>query len=251
MAVAAFIWFALRQPETLSEERRIRFSPARLGAALGEILRNRIAFGYTLGAGLVFGAFLGYLNSAQQIFQVQYGLGRLFPVYFAIVALALGTASVSNSKLVMRHGMQRLARRSLVAVVGLSTVFWLLAYSWSGHPPLWTLMLYLLTCFFSIGILFGNLNARAMEPLGHIAGTGAAVVGSAQTVISLILGVVIGQSYNGTILPLVGGFAVLGIAAFGVVAWAERGRETGASPHAETDAPAPEAAAVSGKGLGD
>jgi len=31
--------------------------------------------------------------------------------------------------------------------------------------------------FFGVGLLFGNLNALAMEPLGHIAGTGSAVVG--------------------------------------------------------------------------
>ena len=47
----------------------------------------------------------------------------------------------------------------------------------SGHPALWALMTYLMLSFFGIGLLFGNLNALAMQPLGHIAGTGAAVVG--------------------------------------------------------------------------
>jgi DHA1 family bicyclomycin/chloramphenicol resistance-like MFS transporter len=82
---------------------------------------------------------------------------------------------------------------------------------------------YLLVAFYGIGILFGNLNALAMEPLGHIAGTGAAVVGSLSTMISLVLGTAIGQSYNGTVLPLVGGFAVLGLSALVAVRWAGRG----------------------------
>ena len=68
--------------------------------------------------------------------------------------------------------------------------------------------------------LFGNLNALAMEPLGRIAGVGAAVIGSLSTLISLLLGTMIGQSYNGTVLPLVGGFAILSIIAFFVVGWA-------------------------------
>jgi len=74
-------------------------------------------------------------------------------------------------------------------------------------------------------MLFGNLNALAMETLGHIAGVGAAVIGSLSTLISLFLGTLIGQSYNGTVLPLVTGFALLSIAAFGVIEWTEKGRK--------------------------
>ena len=73
--------------------------------------------------------------------------------------------------------------------------------------------------FFGLGILFGNLNALAMEPLGHIAGVGAAVVGSLSTFISLLLGTFIGQIYNGTVLPLIGGFAIYSITAIIVMRW--------------------------------
>ena len=54
--------------------------------------------------------------------------------------------------------------------------------------------------------LFGNLNALAMEPLGHMAGLGAALIGAISTFISLPFGWLIGQLYDGTVLPLVGGF---------------------------------------------
>ena len=60
-------------------------------------------------AGLVFGAFVGYLVSAQQIFQKQYGLGPLFPLSFAALSLAIGSASIVNGRLVMRFGMRLLA----------------------------------------------------------------------------------------------------------------------------------------------
>ena len=63
-----------------------------------------------------------------------------------------------------------------------------------------------------------------MEPLGHIAGVGAAVIGSLTTLISLILGTAIGQSYDGTVLPLIAGFALLGLAATAVMRWIERGK---------------------------
>ena len=91
----------------------------------------------------------------------------------------------------------------------------------AGHPPLWFLVLYLMMTFFGIGILFGNLNALAMEPLGHLAGIGAAVVGSLSTLISLLLGTMIGRSYDGTILPLVASIAILAGLSIFVVRWTE------------------------------
>jgi DHA1 family bicyclomycin/chloramphenicol resistance-like MFS transporter len=229
LAVTAFAWFALRQPETLTEDRRKPFSPRGIGLAVVETCKNRIAFGYTVAAGLIFGAFIGYLASAQQIFQELYGLGRLFPVYFAVLALSIGSASYVNARLVMRFGMRFLSDRALLVLCGFSAVSFLAAFALSGQPPLWALMAYLMIAFFCIGILFGNFNSLAMQSVGHIAGVAAAVVGSLTTFISLALGTTIGQAYNGTVLPLVGGFALLGLGSLGVMRWAEAGRPTPAA----------------------
>ncbi|MFZ4656810.1 MAG: multidrug effflux MFS transporter [Caldilineaceae bacterium] len=214
-------WFTLRQPETLTSERRTPFQIGRILGAFREVFVNRIALGYTVMAGLVSGGFVGYLNSAPQIFQQQYGLGAQFPFYFATLALALGGASYVNAQLVMRFGMRTLSRWSLITLGGLSLLFLLPDWYFAGQPPLWSLMAYLLLGFFAVGILFGNLNARAMEPLGHIAGVGAAVVGSFSTFLSTFIGGAIGQSYNGTVLPLVGGFALLSLLSLLVMVWAE------------------------------
>jgi DHA1 family bicyclomycin/chloramphenicol resistance-like MFS transporter len=223
VAAIALVWFALRQPETLAPERRVGFSPSRIVLAVRETCGNRVAFGYILAAGLIFGAFVGYLSSAQQIFQIQYGLGELFPLYFAALALAIGGASLVNARLVMRHGMRRLSAWALGLLTGLSLAFLGLAAALGGAPPLWALMTYMMVAFFCIGMLFSNFNALAMEPLGHIAGVGAAVVGSLTTFISLALGAIIGQAYDGTVLPLVAGFALLGLAAIAVIRWIEGG----------------------------
>jgi DHA1 family bicyclomycin/chloramphenicol resistance-like MFS transporter len=222
LALLTVIWFAVRQPETLTAKRRIPFSIRRIWKAIVEIFNHRIAFGYTLAAGLVTGAFMGYLNSAQQIFQEQYGLGTKFPLYFAVIALALGGASFTNGRLVMRYGMRMLSSWSVLALVALSIAFSLFAFIVGGQPSLAFFMVYLMASFFCVGILFGNLNALAMEPLGHIAGVGAAVVGSLSTFIAVPIGTVIGQGYNGTVLPLVGGFAILSLLSMLVMRWAER-----------------------------
>lgn len=223
IAVIAVLWFALRVPETLARENRAPFSLRRIVTAIREIVSIRLALGYTVAAGLISGAFLGYLNSAQQIFQELYALEELFPLYFAVVALSLGLASLLNARLVMRFGMSLLVRWSLPAVLGLSIAALGIALLTAGQPPLWFLMAFLMTTFFCIGILFGNMNALAMKPLGHIAGIGAAVMGSLSTLISVPIGIIIGQNYNDTILPLVAGMAILAGVSIIVVRWAEGG----------------------------
>jgi DHA1 family bicyclomycin/chloramphenicol resistance-like MFS transporter len=222
LAIIALTWFSLRQPETLSEDKRIRFSMARVTSDINTIISIPAAIGYTITMGFIFGAFIGYLSSSQQIFQQQYGLGNQFPLYFGILATSIGLASLINSQLVMRFGMRRLSHIAMISIAVLSAAFVLIAYHYQGHPPLFLLMAYLLGVFFFMGILFGNLNALAMEPLGHIAGLGAAVVGSVSTLISVVIGVLVAGAYNGTVLPLVMGFAVLSIACLISIYWTEK-----------------------------
>ena len=223
IAAIAFAWFALRQPETLPAERRRPFSVRAIGQAVGETLRIRAALGYTLATGFVFAPFVAYLSSAQQIFQEAYRTGALFPVYFGVLALAIGCASLLNGRLVVKHGMRRLSKAATVAIALVSLVAWAGAFAFGGLPPLWLFMAYLLAVFLCIGLLFGNLNALAMEPLGHIAGVGAAVVASLATFISVPLGALVGQSFDGTIYAQVGAFAVFGVGTYAAMRWAEGG----------------------------
>jgi DHA1 family bicyclomycin/chloramphenicol resistance-like MFS transporter len=227
MGLIASVWFGVRQEETLPISRRIPFSLGRMAAAARDVLTNRQSIGYTVASGYVFGAFLGYLTSAQQILQQQYALGTRFPLYFAMLAIAIGGASLLNASLVVRYGMRPLSSWSLRGIWLVSVLFIPVASAGSGHPPLWMLMTYLMVVFFGIGLLFGNLNALAMQPLGHIAGTGAAVVGAISMLMSLALGTWIGQSYNGTVLPLVVGFAVLSACSIVTAWWAELGASGG------------------------
>lgn len=222
MAIVSVLWFAIRQPETLAKADRRRFSVSNIAGGVREALGYRAAVGYTLAAGCVFGAFLGYLSSAQQVFQTGFGVGELFPLYFGAAALTIGLASIFNSRLVMRLGMRYLTWRAVMAMTVLSFLFLVPIVLTDGLPPLWSFMIWLLATFFCVGIMFGNFNAMAMEPLGHMAGLGAALVGSGSTFVSLPLGWAVGAAFNGGALPLVAGFAVLGAASMSIMFFTER-----------------------------
>jgi DHA1 family bicyclomycin/chloramphenicol resistance-like MFS transporter len=159
--------------------------------------------------GITFGSFFGYLNSAQQIFQVQFNTGKMFTVYFGMLALVLGAASLLNSRFVEKLGMRYICFRSTICIIAASAIF--LPIHMLFHIELWMFLIYAAILFFCFGLMFGNLNSIAMEPMGHIAGIASAVTGAISSLISLVLGAFIGQLYNGTLIPIIAGFLIFGI----------------------------------------
>ncbi len=223
IASALSLWFALRQPETLPRAARIPFSPRTILRNAGEVFRTRITLGYMFASGFVFSGFIGYVSVSQQLFQEQYGLGRLFPLYFGLLASAIGVASFLNGKLVMRFGVRRLSRTALLCNCVLSVAMLLACFVLGGHPPLALFLGYMLICFFCNGLLFGNYSARAMEPMGHIAGVAAAVTGSVSGLIALALGTPFGRAYDGTVFSVVGGFTAAALLSLVTTELAEAG----------------------------
>lgn len=211
---SSLIWLAFGQEETLKPENRHPFKIKPILHAAHETVNNRVSRVYTIASGIIFGAFVGYLNSAQQILQEQYDLGEAFALVFGFLALALGIASFANSRWVYKYGMERICHSSLLVMVGATTIFLPISLFFGGHPPLILLIIYLLVVFFCCGLLFGNFNTMAIHPLGHIAGAASSVIGCIQTLLSASLGAIIGYLYNGTINPLIIGFFILGIWSF-------------------------------------
>ena len=224
IAAAAFVWLLVRQPETLSPDRRRPFSLRAVGRAVREILGIRAAVGYTIATGFAFSPFVAYLSSAPQMFEEGYGVGDLFVVWFAVLALVIGVASIVNGRLVMRYGMRRLSTVAAGALALVSAIALLGLFPFDGLFPFWLFMAYFLFIFVCVGLLFGNLNALAMEPLGHVAGVGAAVVASLATLISVPLGAFVGLSFDGTLYAQVGAFAVFGLGMLAAIRWAGRTR---------------------------
>ena len=205
------VWLMVRQQETLLPAMRRPMVPSTLWQGLMIVCKTPSCVGYMLATGFVSGPFILYLSMSQDLFQTTYKLGDLFPYFFAGLALSIGVASFSNARLVMRFGMRLLAKTALIAMVCLSSLALLLSASSGFVPPLWLLMALFSPLFFCIGILFGNMNALAMEEVGHVAGLASALVGSISTIIAMGLASFLGQFYDGTIMTLGVSFAVCGI----------------------------------------
>jgi DHA1 family bicyclomycin/chloramphenicol resistance-like MFS transporter len=220
MAIIAVVWVGVRQPETLPMKKRTPYRPRGLANAAKEVVTHPVAVGYTLASGFIFVPFIGYLSSSQQVFAEVYDEGERFPLYFAILALAIGVASVVNGKLVMRYGMKKMVSAALKLACVFAVAFALISYYLNGAPPLYVFMLYFTLAFFCNGILFSNLNALAMEPLGHIAGMGAAIVNAFSTLISVPLGAMVGLAFDGSVMPLAWSFMGFTLACAAISVWA-------------------------------
>jgi DHA1 family bicyclomycin/chloramphenicol resistance-like MFS transporter len=200
-------WFWKRQPETLSVENKKKFSKKGFIGEFKELIKYKRTFGFTIIAGFVTGSFMVYLSSSQQIFQNQYDLKEEFPYIFAGLAIAIGAAVFLNGVLVIKYGMEKLITTALVSFFVVSATYIALFYN-TPNPDVRVLLLFFALQFFSIGFLFGNLRAMAMQPVGHIAGIAAAVTGFISTIMAVPISIYIGRFIAETALPLFVGFSI-------------------------------------------
>lgn len=223
-AVVATSWLSLRQPETLAKTARRPLHPAVLLRAVAEVLTNRQVVMAMVVQTLIFACLFGTISSTQQIFDVHFGRGAEFPLWFALIALCSGSASLINAALVVRLGMRFLVSVTL-AVEALLTALYALTLIAGGLPEGLAFALFVIwaiSVFMMAGLVLGNLNALAMEPMGHIAGMAASVTGSLATVASVMIAAPLGLAFDGTPRPLVIGVTALAAAGFVLMRWMPR-----------------------------
>lgn len=225
LGIAITGWAFLRLPETLAPENRRPLKPAVVLDGFRIVFTNRLAISYGLAGMFLFGALMGFINTAQQVYVDIYGLGAMFPVAFAAMASLMAVSSYLNSRMVRRLGMRRLSHFALLMFTGISAVW--LGLTMIGELPFWLFFTLLSAIMFMFGWAASNMNALSMEPLGAVAGTASSVFGFIQTVGGAILGLSIGQMFDGTLIANAGGYFLMGSIAIGFVLIAERGKMFG------------------------
>ena len=230
--VGLIAWLHYRLPETLHPEYRIKLSLKTSSHAFVEALTTRLMIGYTLAAASFFGGLYAFLGSAQQIFAEHFALGDDFPIAFAFVAGGMGLASYANSKLVHKWGQRRLSHTALIGFITISIIHSIVLLM--GIDNLYVFLLILAPSMALLGLIAANFSALAMEPVGHIAGTASATYGFVTGVVGSLIGLVIGQMYDGTAIPLVLGQALMGSLTLLCVWVTERGKLFGTGEEQHT-----------------
>ncbi|SFP46653.1 MFS transporter [Sphingomonas rubra] len=223
---ALWVWIALRLPETLAPEDALPIHPRRIAAGWGVVLRDRQAVGYTLAATMLMGGLYGYLNSVQQIMFDVFDRPGLLAVVFAATAATMAAANLANARFVMRVGTRKIAHGAVLAMVVLAGTH--LAAAWWGMDSLVVFAVLQALTMASFGLATSNFSAMAMENMGGVAGIASSVQGFASITAGVAIGAVIGQAFDGSTVPMIAGFLVVGLLSLGAIAWTERGRLFGA-----------------------
>lgn len=204
------LWVWKRQPETLKIENRKKFKFSLFSEGIKEFFKHKDAVVFTLFSGFITGSFIVYLSASQLIFEEQYHLKEEFPYIFAALSISIGLATFLNGKLVVKLGMLKLISIFTILFTVIPAVY-LIFFFGEYNPSIYVLLIFFGLQFFSIGFLFGNTRALAMQPIGHIAGVGAAINGFISTIMAVPIATFIGSFIDTTASPLFIGFFICGL----------------------------------------
>ena len=217
-------WLLLRQPETLVPAARRPLSAGRIGAALREVFSRRmvvLAIGVQT---LSFGMLFCVLSTVAYVFDGVFDRAESFPFWFSGVAVLAGTGSLLNARLVGLFEMRSIVLAAMLAQAGLAGATAAASAGGMGGEAFFALfLLWTTSVFFMAGLVMGNVNAMAMEPLPHIAGLAASVIGSVATVGAVAVAAPISMAFDGTVTPVAGGIALCALLGAGLTAAIPRG----------------------------
>lgn len=214
-SVVSVLWLWVRLPEPLAVADRRPFRAPMLWGAVREMFANPTVRLTIIVQTMCLAVLFSLLTMVQQIYDTIFDQGDNFPFWFGAIALVSGSASILNAILVVRVGMRRMVTWSLgIMIVLSSAMLWISMMDLSLTIHFGLFIVWQACVFFMAGTTLGNLNAIAMEPMGHIAGMAASVIGSISTIFAAIIVAPIGLMFDGTLLPLTSGALVMLIIGF-------------------------------------
>ncbi|QIK79581.1 multidrug effflux MFS transporter [Sphingomonas piscis] len=210
-----FAWSWIRLPETLHPEFRRSLAWREIGSAAWETIREPQSRGYTLALTVTFGSLTAYIASVQQIVFDAFGAGQYIGLVFAAVAAPMALGSWMNSRVVGKHGLRRVGHFGAAGFAVVTTLHAVLGLS--GHESLIAFVVLQGMAMMFFSFTSSNLGTLAMEHMGPIAGTASSVQGVVGTIGGALIGLVIGQAFDGTATPFLIGVAACAVVAFVIV----------------------------------
>jgi MFS transporter, DHA1 family, multidrug resistance protein len=215
-------WGFLRLPETLHPEYRMTLTRKHVLSAAKLVLGTRASIFYTLAMMVMFGTIMAYVGMVAQIFSEVFHRPKLMPSMFALCAIFMGMAAYLNSRIVERLGMRLISHTALLMFIAVTGVHVLIAVL--GLEQIWTFVVLQSLTMATFSLSVSNFGAMAMEPMGAIAGIAASLQGFISTFSGALVGILIGEQFNGTTVPLAAGALCCGVVSLGFVLLAEKGR---------------------------
>jgi DHA1 family bicyclomycin/chloramphenicol resistance-like MFS transporter len=199
-------------PETRSTELRAVSKPADSLRQYARLLVNGRYVPFVLAVSIAQAGFFAYLSASAPAFITVFGLSPfVFSLVFATNALGMMAAARVTPRLLDRFHAATIVRIALL--VYLTAALILLAMTLSGQLSAVSLAVVLFVVVATLGCIMPVSSALAMEHVGAVAGTAAALLGAFQFGVGALASGVTAALSNGSVLPMVGCIAVCGLVA--------------------------------------
>lgn len=225
LAVMATImagWVTIRLPETLKPEHRQTVRIWTILGNMGTALTNRESIGYVIGSAMVMGGTFGFINTSEQLISEHFGAGSMFPVLFAACAVTMIISNLTNSRIVERFGARRVSHTALLAFIAVAGLQVYLATR--PDQTIWQFLPVMAANMCLLGFMNANFGSISLQPFARIAGAAASLQAFVKIVVSALLGILVGQLYDGTARPLALALLSFGILSLLAVLFSERGK---------------------------
>ena len=197
VTLLVFIVFILRVPETLQSGERRPLRPMAILSAYGSVLRNRVCVSHMMVTSCAFSGFFAYLTGSPLVFVHIFGFSESqYGYMFALTAGSLLLANISNSRFLKRVRSAQMLKVgvTMVTIGGIAIALVTLGGFNGIIPFMGAIMIYV----FGAGLIFPNAVAAGLEPVGALAGTAAALMGSVQLLTGTLVSAIVARLYDGT-----------------------------------------------------
>ena len=191
---------AIFLPETLAENRRQPGGFRQTVGRFGDLLHDRVFVGYALTMGFGGAALFGYIASSPFVLQDIYGLSpQRFSLVFGSIAIGYVSMSQVNARLIGRVPLRTLLQRGLMlfALSGVGVLAGVLL-----DRGLLLVLIPLYTMMASLGFIYPNATALALNSYPQAAGSASSLLGLAQFAFGALAAPLVGIAGEDTALPM-------------------------------------------------
>jgi DHA1 family bicyclomycin/chloramphenicol resistance-like MFS transporter len=208
----AAAWLLL--PETLRPEYRQPLVLSSIVRRFGELFRHRAFMGYAFTGTFQFSALLSFLSGSPFVFIERYGVSpQQFGLIFGGMVVFMTVGSLLNARFVRKFGAGHILRYAVIvpAVAGSAALVLGVIEARYGNIGMWPFILCIGPQIATISLIGPNSMAMALQRYPHMAGTASSLMGVMQFGIGAVFGAMVGQLFDGTVLPMVAAMGIAGI----------------------------------------
>jgi len=218
-AIGVFLW-SLRLEESLPPDRRRPLDVRGMAHTAGFVLSQPTFLRYVGVTTAVFSVFSAYLASSERIIGEIYGRPERFVWIFAGTGVLQSASTFLNARLVDRFGAKRTLRALLVVYCAVAAALTAVTRWWGDPPEMAVFFAGMMILVALVPTIEPNSSALALEPVGEMAGTSAAIYGTTFFFVGSLVGALVSSLLVASLAPLALGHVIAGAIAV-TLAWSD------------------------------